>query len=565
MESKQEFLENRTTIFEVFDKQVSIKIELSLSCESLISNSLLSEANSLIEVFIKDGVDDKEWKKIGNTECCKDTNNPIFVNTIPIEYYFQNKQMLRFIVFDVEGECDKSNKIGKCEVSVGDIITCHERKVTILNKKKEKGKIKIRYNEVSDDNMFIEFKFIGSDINLGLFEKSELYLILKSPQKEGEKIWKPIQEGETERVKINKTNSSYEWNAIIPKKALCKNNPKHLFSVECFDWNSFGSPKLVGVVKTSLEELSSSEVKIKLKNGRISIKCKEFKLNSFIDYIKGGTEISLIIGIDYTASNGDPSEKDSFHYQDPEDPTKKPNKYLQAISALMEVLAPYDSDKKYGAFGFGAKLVSKENETSHCFPINQNPENPYCDGVDGLMQAYINSFDDVTLAGPTILNEVIECVLKISKNEKKKGSKYFILLIITDGKIERLKETKEFIQQSFCEEPISTIIVGLGPSDFKIPDENEKKKESFANAKTKKSKFSFRTSINKSVSNRNKTLDPFYKSLLGEIRSSAIKFVKFDDFVNKSLLHLAQETLAQVPHHFLAYMKLNEIEPGTKN
>jgi len=140
MESKQEFLENRTTIFEVFDKQVSIKIELSLSCESLISNSLLSEANSLIEVFIKDGVDDKEWKKIGNTECCKDTNNPIFVNTIPIEYYFQNKQMLRFIVFDVEGECDKSNKIGKCEVSVGDIITCHERKVTILNKKKRKRK-----------------------------------------------------------------------------------------------------------------------------------------------------------------------------------------------------------------------------------------------------------------------------------------------------------------------------------------------------------------------------------------------------------------------------------------
>jgi hypothetical protein len=39
---------------------------------------------------------------------------------------------------------------------------------------------------------------------------------------------------------------------------------------------------------------------------------------SFLDYVFGGCEISLAVAIDYTLSNGDPSNPDSLHYFDPQ-------------------------------------------------------------------------------------------------------------------------------------------------------------------------------------------------------------------------------------------------------
>jgi hypothetical protein len=37
---------------------------------------------------------------------------------------------------------------------------------------------------------------------------------------------------------------------------------------------------------------------------------------SLFDYLKGGWQLSLSIAIDFTGSNGDPSEPSSLHYQD---------------------------------------------------------------------------------------------------------------------------------------------------------------------------------------------------------------------------------------------------------
>lgn len=36
---------------------------------------------------------------------------------------------------------------------------------------------------------------------------------------------------------------------------------------------------------------------------------------SFLDYVRGGCEISVMVAIDFTASNGAPSLPTSLHYQ----------------------------------------------------------------------------------------------------------------------------------------------------------------------------------------------------------------------------------------------------------
>lgn len=44
---------------------------------------------------------------------------------------------------------------------------------------------------------------------------------------------------------------------------------------------------------------------------------KAFELTvkpSFVDYLRSGWQVSLVAAIDYTASNGTPTEPDSLHY-----------------------------------------------------------------------------------------------------------------------------------------------------------------------------------------------------------------------------------------------------------
>jgi len=73
-----------------------------------------------------------------------------------------------------------------------------------------------------------------------------------------------------------------------------------------------------------------------------------------VDYLRSGWIISLSVAIDFTASNGELSEVNSLHYIDPYNPAKM-TAYEQAIFQVGNILEPYDSDKQFPVFGFGAK------------------------------------------------------------------------------------------------------------------------------------------------------------------------------------------------------------------
>jgi hypothetical protein len=56
---------------------------------------------------------------------------------------------------------------------------------------------------------------------------------------------------------------------------------------------------------------------------------------SFLDYIRGGTEVNFTVAIDFTASNGNPNDERSLHYRDP---TGRPNQYVTAIQSVGEII-----------------------------------------------------------------------------------------------------------------------------------------------------------------------------------------------------------------------------------
>ena len=55
--------------------------------------------------------------------------------------------------------------------------------------------------------------------------------------------------------------------------------------------------------------------------------------HSFLEYVFGGCEIGLSIAIDFTLSNGNPSQRNSLHYLD-----MQRNEYLNAIKSVGSIL-----------------------------------------------------------------------------------------------------------------------------------------------------------------------------------------------------------------------------------
>ena len=79
--------------------------------------------------------------------------------------------------------------------------------------------------------------------------------------------------------------------------------------------------------------------------------------------------------IDFTASNGIPTDKKSLHHT-----VGGQSPYEKALSSVANILLDYDYDKLVPVYGFGAKVkhptLNTENKVHHCFPINCNIENP---------------------------------------------------------------------------------------------------------------------------------------------------------------------------------------------
>ncbi|XP_025913353.1 copine-1 isoform X4 [Apteryx rowi] len=263
-------------------------------------------------------------------------------------------------------------------------------------------------------------------------------------------------------------------------------------------------------------------------SGIIRIKsCKIERDYSFLDYVMGGCQINFTVGIDFTGSNGDPKSPDSLHYISPDGI----NEYLIAIWSVGSVVQDYDTDKLFPAFGFGAQ-VPPNWQVSHEFALNFNPSNPYCQGIQGIVDAYRQILPQVRLYGPTNFSPIINHVARFAAHSAQQGnaSQYFILLIITDGEITDLDQTRQAIVNA-SKLPMSIIIVGVGEADFKAME---------------------------FLDGDNGVL----KSLTGEPAArDIVQFVPFRQFKNAPREALSQMVLAEVPKQLVSYYKLQGWPP----
>lgn len=126
----------------------------------------------------------------------------------------------------------------------------------------------------------------------------------------------------------------------------------------------------------------------------------------------------------------------------------------------------YDSDKSFPVYGFGGvPTFMGQIGPNHCFPLNGNPQMPEVVGTSGVVNLYRQTLQSIRLSGPTYFGHILRQMKAICEQRASLMS-YNVLLILTDGEIHDMPQTKELLVD--CSGlPLSVIIIGVGQEKFK--------------------------------------------------------------------------------------------------
>ncbi|XP_042231401.1 copine-8-like isoform X2 [Homarus americanus] len=447
------------------------KVELSIQAKGLRDRDTLSKSDPLCIIYMKETGNDR-YHEVGRTEMIKDCLNPQWVRTIEVEYRFEERQMIRFSIFDWDTKStnpEDQDTLGTVECSLGEIMGHQGSQLskTITGS----GVLLIQGDEASASKEVVTMNLSGADLDKKDFlGKSDPFLIFYRCNDNS--AYLPVHKTEVIKKTLNPA-----WKPIIvPARVLCAGDHNRSIKIECHDWDSDGTHDLIGECYTNLQRLLEGpgttnvyqfiNPKKKAKkssykdSGKLTLHSITVHVEpSFLDYIRGGTQIHFTVAVDFTASNGDPRSEASLHYRHP----GVDNQYSMAIRSVGEIIQDYDSDKLFPALGFGGRIPPNWT-VSHEFFLNGSMDNPYCQGVEGILQAYHNSLQTVGLYGPTNFSPVINHVAKFARAHQD-GNNYFVLLIITDGIITDMADTRKALVDA-SNLPMSVIIIGVGKEDF---------------------------------------------------------------------------------------------------
>ncbi|KAJ3125566.1 Copine-8 [Nowakowskiella sp. JEL0407] len=539
-------------------------VELSFSCKNLQNRDLVSKSDPQIVVFeynpLSDPInnatyrsssplpsgtfwksdytsDKKLWREIGRTEIIKDQLSPKFTARVKLDFIFEQTQYLRFIVIDVDGpsrNVEDHDLLGIYETTLSQIVsskggTIYQR--VTHPKRGVTGSILVTATEVSKSTVRYKIQLAGRSLDKkDLFGKSDPFFVLSR--------WYPDNVIAVYRSEIVKSNLNPNWIPFqVSSGELCVPGGEESMTgellLEVFDHDQGKEPEFIGSARLSVRQLfdrSGGEFPImneKRKKKPIAgyirvIEATSFRLPTFLDFISGGTEISLKVAIDFTGSNGDPRSPKSLHYM-----SEQMNDYQKAILAVGSILEVYDSDKQFPVYGFGAAY--RDNKVSHCFPLTGNYMQPYVFRTSGILDIYNAAIPYINLAGPTNFAPTIEQTIQQIQQEGD-PYKYTFLLILTDGEISDLTATKDAIIRA-SEYGLSIVIIGIGNSDFQNMDELDSDEKKL--------------------------------SLYGKVaKRDIVQFVPFRKFVGKyNGERLASEVLAEIPNQVVEYFNSRNIRP----
>ncbi|XP_057995482.1 protein BONZAI 2 isoform X3 [Hevea brasiliensis] len=543
---------------------------LSFSATNLRDRDVLSKSDPMVVVYTK--ARDGQPTEVFRTEVVLNSLNPTWIMKYAITFQFEVVQTLLFHIYDVDTQfhdidvkmlkLDEQQFLGEASCVLSEILTKPNRSLTLdlvqkedstISSHPQRGQLVVHAEECISSKTTTEMILRCSDLeHKDLFSRINPFLVISKTVESGN----PIPACKTEVLK-NDHNPIWKPIFLNIQQVGSKDSP---LVIECYNFNSSGKHDLIGEVRKSLadlEKLRSSgagenlfspaavghDHKV-LKSQLFVDKFSESVQYTFLDYLKGGCELNFMVAIDFTASNGNPRLPDSLHYLDP---SGRLNAYQQAIVEVGEVLQFYDSDKHFPAWGFGARPI--DGPVSHCFNLNGSNSHCEVEGIQGIMMAYTSALLNVSLAGPTLFGPVISTAALIaSQSLANGGKKYFVLLIITDGVVTDLQETKDAIVKA-SDLPLSILIVGVGGADFKEMEVQ------FTFILLSMPEYVIIEILDADKGER-------LESSTGRVASrDIVQFVPFRS-VQSGQISVVQALLAELPTQFSTYMRSRDIQPN---
>ncbi|XP_033854815.1 copine-4-like isoform X1 [Acipenser ruthenus] len=530
----------------LFNSPCLAKVELRVACKGISDRDALSKPDPCVILQMQSH---GQWLEVDRTEIIRSSINPVFSKVFTVDFYFEEVQRLRYEVYDISSNHNglkDADFLGGMECTLGQIISQRKLSKPLLKHGNTAGKssITVIAEELSGNDDYVELSFSARKLDdKDFFSKSDPFLeIFRMNDDATQQL---VHRTETVMNNLNPVWKTFK----VSLNSLCSGDHDRELKCIVWDWDSNGKHDFIGEYHSTFKEMLGAmdgrqvqwecinqKYKVKKKNYKnsgivILNQCKIHKMHSFLDYIMGGCQIQFTVAIDFTASNGDPRNSCSLHYIHP----YQPNEYLKALVAVGEICQDYDSDKMFPAFGFGARIPSDFKQTfmvSHDFAINFNEDNPECAGIQGVVEAYQNCLPKIQLYGPTNIAPIIQKVASSASEEMhtKEAMQYFILLILTDGVITDMADTREAIVHA-SHLPMSVIIVGVGNADFSDMQMLDGD-------------------------------DGILRSPKGEpVLRDIVQFVPFRNFKHASPAALAKSVLAEVPNQVVDYYNGKGIKP----
>jgi hypothetical protein len=507
---------NKANLFEHKNNWQSEKIELFFSLLNLanpnnlysLSVTIINNSRLNIESYLGD-LDDNRGKNID------------FGTSIVIDYFYERKQ--KVIIKPI---INRNKYTQSFSFILSDLMGNPQR--ALQTTYPNFGTLRITTISLNNNRIYLEKEFSNFKFNITMFNimnniPSNIFFVINHI-KEGFKkrpVYKSIEYNQNNiRSNLIKIESDY----------LCNNSNDQIF-LELYSYQKF--PIFLANGYFSLDLLKSNirnqYTEIPLYNDNqqnIGLARIQYYFKNKTSYIekleKNKMQINLEIAIDYTKSNKPPNDPSSNHYIN----GYGLNDYEKAIKACCDVLARYDADQLFPVYGFGGipyMLNGRpNNKVSHCFNINFQ-DNAEIHGIDNILSTYRESLLKVELSGNTkfsfFLNKVISNINKDLKYRRKENH-YYILLILTDGVVNDLKDTIDLIVEA-SSLPLSIVIVGIGNEDFSFMEQLDGDE------------------------------NPLTNSQGVQRKRDIVQFIKFNNFKKNNALNIgtdfAEEVLKEIP------------------
>lgn len=432
------------------------QVQLFVKGEKLPDMDTFSKSDPYCKLFDTTG---GRKTLVGKTEVVKNNLNPQFKTPMVVTFYFEMKQDMRLELWD-EDKGKEDDFLGFVTFTLASVVSA--RNSTLVLKMSTKGTVTVTAQVVGTAKGALGLTLRGKDLKkMSTFSKTNAcfkvnYLLptgLKHCVYESEVVSKSL-------------NPQWKPTKLLNMTDLCGGEGvTKCIAIDVYDRNK---EEAMGGFLVSAEELKQAagrEFELVLKkNGKeksygwVCIDDVNYQQGfDFLDYLRSGLQLNIAFSIDFTGSNGPPSDPRSLHFYNP----TQPNNYLRAMLAVSNVVQEYDSDRQFPAFGFGA-IAPFTQGTSHFFPLNGNAQNAYCNGMQQVVDTYAALLPTLRFSGPTNFAPTIQA---LTQGARQARDVYTILMILTDGAITDMQDTIDAIVAA-DDAPLSIIILGIGNADF---------------------------------------------------------------------------------------------------